>query len=112
MFVDFKKKKNRILARLKCIQKNPFLSDNYLLNLSTQLTIEYKNFLKIEEDHRCMRSRINWINDRDANTKFYHISVINRIRRNNISFFKNNNEDWISNHLGIIIHTLKYFQNV
>lgn len=63
-FLKRKKKKNCILARFKRIQKNPLFSNNdFLVNLNMHLIKEYNDLLKIEEDHWCMRSRINWIND-------------------------------------------------
>lgn len=42
------------------------------------LTNEYNSILKLEEDYWKLRSRINWLNDRDANTNFFHILASNR----------------------------------
>lgn len=50
------------------------------------------------------------MNDGDVNNMFYHISVLNRRQRNNISFFKDDDGVWISSHLDIMNHTLNYFQ--
>jgi len=54
-----------------------FFGNNFFIqNLSIHLISNYNDILKIEEDHYRTRSCINYINDGDTNTKFYHISVL------------------------------------
>lgn len=58
-----------------------------------------------------MNSRINWISQGDANTRYFHLSVINRRRRNKISYFKDSNDMWITDSTKISEHSLTYFTN-
>ncbi|CAN6568827.1 unnamed protein product [Malus baccata var. baccata] len=48
-----------------------------------------------EESYWQQRSRVQWLNDGDANTKFFHQSTLQRRRRNNVVTLKNNNGEWI-----------------
>lgn len=73
---------------------------------------EYNSILKMEEDHWKIRYRINWLNEGDANTKFFHLSVLNRRRKNKISYFKDNSGNWIMDHNAIVSHTVTFFQNM
>ncbi|KAH0685679.1 hypothetical protein KY290_017197 [Solanum tuberosum] len=81
-FGNIFKQKRILLARLSGIQNfSSYPYSSFLQNLESTLTREYNNILKMEEDYWKIRSRINWLNNGDANTKFYHISVSNRTRK-------------------------------
>ncbi|KAH0776459.1 hypothetical protein KY290_007870 [Solanum tuberosum] len=109
-FGNIFKKKRTILARLGGIQNSlSYPSSCFLHNLRSTLLKDYSNILKLEEDYWKLRSRINWIRDGDANTRFYHLSVINRRRRNNIYFFKDDNDNWITSHKKIVEHAFSYY---
>lgn len=69
--------------------------ESFSLKPQSILLKEYNDTLKLEEDCWKFRSRINWIRDGDASTRFYHLSISNRRRRNNMSFFKDENDNWI-----------------
>lgn len=45
------------------------------------------------------------------NTKFFHLSVINRPKQNKISYFKNNNDNWKNEPMKVSDHALAYFSN-
>lgn len=78
-FWDIFANKKRILARLRGIQNSlSYTTSTFLRNLEQTLFIEYNNTLRLEKDHWKIRSRINWLNKSDANTKFFHISILNR----------------------------------
>ncbi|KAG5600420.1 hypothetical protein H5410_031790 [Solanum commersonii] len=112
-FGDFPHKKERILARLGGIQKShSYPYSVFLPELEKDLLNDYNYILRIEEDHWKMRSRINWLTDRDANTKFFQLSVINRRRWNKISFFKDEQGNWFDDHNQILSHTSSYFQQI
>lgn len=97
--------------RLRGIQNLPnYLYSQFLHSLEKDLTIDYNSLLKIEEDYWKIRSRINWLNDGDANTKFYHISVMNRRRNNIIAYFLDELGNWITDYDKVIDHTFNYFQ--
>lgn len=102
--------KKRLLSRINGIQCSAaYPYSSFLQNFESSLVKEYNTTLKLEEDFWKIHSRINWLNDGDANTKFYHISVINRRRTNRISYFKDNVENWITDHVLISSHAFNYF---
>lgn len=70
---------------------------------------DFDNILKIEEEYWHMRSRINWINEGDANSKFFHLSVINRRRKNKIVSFVDDNGVIITDCNAILSHVFQYF---
>lgn len=82
----FSNKKRKILARLAGLQSSIHYSTSiFLQNLETQLSLEYSHILHIEEEFWQLKSRINWLNEGDANTKFYHLFTLHRRRRNRIN---------------------------
>ncbi|XP_070057638.1 uncharacterized protein [Nicotiana tomentosiformis] len=81
VFGNIFKKKRRIVSRLKGIQESEhYPNSDFLQNLEQSLQAEYNNYLKIEDDYWKLRARISWIQDGDANTKFFHIMASNRKR--------------------------------
>lgn len=84
-FGDIFQTKRRLLGRLQGIQSSPnYPGSNFLLDLENRLIIEYSEILKREEKYWKLRSRINWLAQGDANTKFFHSTTLNRHRRNKI----------------------------
>lgn len=47
--------------------------------------MEFNHILKLEEDFWTLKSRIDWLNNRDANTKFSHLTTLNYRRHNRIT---------------------------
>lgn len=88
-FGDTYKKKKNILARLRGIQNSAnYITRKFLKELEINLQIDYKNILRIEDDYWKLRARISWIQDGDANTRFFHIMATNRQCRNKITFLR------------------------
>lgn len=82
-------RKRQILARLAGIQKsNVYPFSNFLLELEANLQQEFSVILKSEEDFWKPKSRITWLSEGDANKTFFHISTVNRRRRNRILSLK------------------------
>lgn len=105
--------KKILLARLNSIQKSPHYNHSFFLQeLEEDLLKHYNNILKLEEDYWKLKSRINWLNERDANTRFFQISTSNRKRQNHISFFRNSEGAWLDNHQDILNHTLEHFTSL
>lgn len=112
-FGDVFKNKKILLARIYGIRNFGAYPHNFFLQqLERDIIRDYNNILQIEEDHWIMRSRINWLNHGDANTKFSHLSFLNRRRRNKISFFKYDVVNWINDHKQITQNDLCYFQQI
>ncbi|XP_075083639.1 uncharacterized protein LOC142167374 [Nicotiana tabacum] len=113
-FGDNFRKKKRILARLKGIQNSHnYVYSLFLQNLEFSLKEEFNNIFKLEEDCWRLRSRIFWLSDGDANTTFFHITASNgrrrRRRRNHISFFKDDQGNWIDKQRDILTHAQSFF---
>ncbi|CAN6555765.1 unnamed protein product [Malus baccata var. baccata] len=47
------------------------------------------------------RSRVQWLKEGDANTKFFHQSTLHRRRRNKVASVKNSQGNWIENPLQV-----------
>ncbi|KAK9984141.1 hypothetical protein SO802_033666 [Lithocarpus litseifolius] len=89
IFGDLFHRKKRVLARLRGIQAamsvNP---NNFLVDLERDLTAEYHEVTRQEEEFWAMKSRITWLVEGDRNTSFYHTLALVCIRRNRILCMK------------------------
>ncbi|KAF5931671.1 hypothetical protein HYC85_027842 [Camellia sinensis] len=90
-------KKRRLERRLLGVQKAlDNQSYSFLLELEKALTSELNLTLKLEEEFWALKSRVNTILEGDRNSKFFHITTINRRRNNSISALKDTSGTWIS----------------
>lgn len=79
----------RILASVEGIQKSHHYHHNiFLHDLESDLIHEYDSLLKQKDEFWRAKSRINWLSEGDANTKFLYTSTISRMRKNHILFLK------------------------
>lgn len=67
----------------------------YLSRLEHKLHEELNLVLFQEELSWFQKSRAQWLNDGDKNTRFYHLKVLNRRRRNKIIMLRNDEGEWI-----------------
>ncbi|KAK4729525.1 hypothetical protein R3W88_022513 [Solanum pinnatisectum] len=90
----FKQTKD-VLKRINELQR---MDENYKkpfhIYLEEKLIKEYNEILKREEEFWKLKSRVQWLNDGDANTKFFHISTTNRRRRNRIIGLNDSVGNW------------------
>ncbi|XP_021864696.1 uncharacterized protein [Spinacia oleracea] len=84
---NFLKKGKILSARLRGIEKALEIRPNcrHLLELNEELSKELGLIYEQEETFWMAKARCNWIKSGDANTGFFHKSVIIRRRRNKIS---------------------------
>lgn len=107
-------KKQLLLKRLTGVQN--YLSTKYsqfLTTLQPSLYQEYLNILRQEDLYWKLKSRIDWLNNGDKNTKFFHYSTLNRRRKNKIPALKiddDNNWSFIPDQ--IIKHISSYYQSL
>ncbi|GLT67469.1 hypothetical protein SLA2020_397770 [Shorea laevis] len=112
-FDNIHKKKREILARVAGIQR--FLqsrNSSFLLQLEKNLTQEYQHLLKCEEDLWFLKSRSQWIQEGDRNTRFFHISTIRRRSYNRIMGLKDPHGTWCYEPIGIQATVLSYFKDL
>lgn len=53
-------------------------------NLETKLIYDYNNILRQEEDFWKLKYRVQWLNEGDDNTKFFHTTTVHRRHKNRI----------------------------
>ncbi|GLU09860.1 hypothetical protein SLE2022_266990 [Rubroshorea leprosula] len=113
VFGNILKKKKRILARLEGIEKALSTHNSHnLLLLHKKLTSEYQTILLEEEDLWKMKSRINWLNDGDRNTKFFHLNTISRRKSNRIVTLLDENNVEISSPMDVSNFITNSFQKL
>jgi len=106
-------KKRKIMKRLKGIQKSSnYAYNSFLIQLEDSLIKEYNHLLWIEEEFWKLKSRVNWLNEGDANTRFFHTTTLNRRRRNRIVNVLSEEGKWIYNQNEIKISTFNYFNKL
>lgn len=86
--------KCKILARLAGIQSFVHYPTSLFLHTLEQLTKDYSNILRLEEGFWKLKSHITWLNEGDANTKFFHMSTLQQKRRNRIIALKDTVGNW------------------
>ncbi|CAN6679920.1 unnamed protein product [Malus baccata var. baccata] len=90
----FKRRSHQIqdlLAQLDVLQKE-WGPNQDMIKEKSQLIDELR---AQEESYWCQRSRVKWLHDRDANTKFFHHSTLHRRRRNTIVRLKGEDGCWV-----------------
>ena len=84
------------MTRLNGIQKAMVVYPSaFLLNLENDLLRDLDTILNQEEEIWALKSRVNWMIQRDRNMAFYHVSTLVRRKRNKILAIKNAVGDWI-----------------
>jgi hypothetical protein len=93
------RQKKNIMARLAGIQNCIYNGNRYggFRRLEKKLQRELHDILKKEELMWFKRSRAQWLNDGDRNTRYYHVKTVNRRRRNNIVMLRDTSGNWTDN---------------
>lgn len=83
--------KQKILYKLDGIQKSKsYPSSFFLQDLEKILTKEFISILRQEHEFWRLKSRITWLDEGDANTKFFHNSTLNKRIRNRVNAINDN----------------------
>lgn len=87
LVIFFRRKENylRELQGFKILDFDIITPLNFLGNLERDLIREYNKILRQEEVLGFQKSRVNWLALGERNTKFYHLTTLNRRRRNKIN---------------------------
>lgn len=79
VFGMVERKKRNVLARLNGIQKSSaYPHYKFLCKLESFLHIELEEILKLEEIKLFQKTRTQWINSGDRNTRYYHLKTTMR----------------------------------
>ncbi|XP_021827477.1 uncharacterized protein LOC110768097 [Prunus avium] len=113
VFGHLRLRKARLLARLNGIQKalcegfNPFLS-----RLEVSLMDDFNKILEQEAQFWKQKSRVQWLQEGDRNTKFFHLTTVIRRRRNKIESLRNNDGMVVATALGIKALAVEHFASL
>ncbi|CAL9005467.1 unnamed protein product, partial [Prunus brigantina] len=111
VFGHLKKWKACLLACLNGIQKALCRGSNtFLSKLKISLIKEYNCVLEQEAMFWKQKSRLQWLQEGDQNTKFFHLTTIIRRRRNKIERLKNNEGVWVEEAQDIKGLAMAYFE--
>ncbi|GLT49358.1 hypothetical protein SLA2020_229210 [Shorea laevis] len=109
VFGDLFRRKRLLRARLRGIQNSPHYNHSLSLqSLETELLEEYHRVLHAEELFWCQKSRVEWINSGDRNTRFYHASTVIRRARNCITALKIS-DSWVTDPTSLKTHVRDFF---
>lgn len=113
VFGNVFKRKRALLARIEVIQKaqTQTFSHNLFL-LEQDLITQYNSTLFQEELLWFQKSRVKWLTLGDLNTKFFHITTLNKCRKLKINLLKDESGNWLSNPEDIKTHIQLYFSNL
>lgn len=84
----------------------------FVQDLENNLFKEYDQLLKFEEDFWKTKSRINWLSEGDANTRFFHFATLIRRKKNCITSLTNPQGCLISTKEDIQALLLNHFTNL
>lgn len=65
--------------------------------------VTMKDLMEKDETIWAQRSKMAWLNDKDRNTKYFHLKASYRKKNNNIKHIKNKRGVWDANEEGIAI---------
>ncbi|XP_060202826.1 uncharacterized protein LOC132631242 [Lycium barbarum] len=101
------------MARISGIQSSyNYHFSNFLLELEKTLTKEFSEILRLEAEFWQLKSRINWLAEGDANTSFFHLTTLNRKRKNKTLAIRNEVGEWIHDSLEIKQKILLFYSNL
>lgn len=71
--------------------------NSYHFHLEKQLNLEYNSIIHQEFLFWQLKSHITWLNQGDANTKYFHITTMQKSSQNRILTLKDPNGIWLTN---------------
>ncbi|GKV23781.1 hypothetical protein SLEP1_g33477 [Rubroshorea leprosula] len=112
-FDNLHKKKKKLIVRLGGIQQTlQSKNSSFLIDLEKTLSKEYQDILKYEKDMWFMKSRLQWIQNGDRNTKFFHVSTLKRRSYYRILGLKDDTGSWITDATVIESIITSYFKSL
>lgn len=80
--------------------------------LEIDLLREYNQILEQEETFWAQKSRVQWLQQGEKNTRFFHLSTICRRRRNRISILRDDDGEWVTENAPLQALVLNYYRGL
>ncbi|OMO50810.1 reverse transcriptase [Corchorus capsularis] len=112
-FGNIFERKKKLRARIAGLQRSLSLHYSHQLQLlENGLIREYNQILVQEETFWAQKSRVQWLQQGEKNTRFFHLSTICRRRRNRITMLRDGNGDWVTEIGPLQELVLSYFRDL
>lgn len=112
-FGNLFRKKKKLRARISGVQRALAQQRSHQLELlEEQFLSEYNVILEQEDTFWAQKSRVQWIQQGERNTRFFHVSTICRRRRNKIASLKDDEGQWvIDQNMLKVLQSLLFIKN-
>ncbi|OMO51807.1 reverse transcriptase [Corchorus capsularis] len=112
-FGNIFERKKQLRARIAGLQCSLSLHYSHQLQmLETDLLREYNQILQQEETFWAQNSRVQWLQQGEKNTRFFHLSTICRRRRKRISMLRNNDGKWVTENAPLQTLVLNFYRGL
>ncbi|CAN1286952.1 hypothetical protein LINPERPRIM_LOCUS19457 [Linum perenne] len=101
---------DRLKKELEQLTSLPYTADVYALIDEKQK--ELVRLWKMEEEYWADRAKVEWARFGDRNTRFFHLSTIQRRRRNTIQRVRVGDEEWIDEPREVRAHIRNFFKEL
>ncbi|CAM9001934.1 unnamed protein product [Rhodiola kirilowii] len=109
-FGNVKKRIERLKLKLEKIRRSPRTEEN--CRMEDELSAEIDEWLAREEMLWRQRSRVEWLNHGDKNTKYFHARATQRKKKNHIARIRNKNDVFVETKQQINEVVVEYFQTM
>lgn len=109
-FPNCKIRINEVVEELGLLQNAS--SSDVSIPKQRSLKAELDKLWRWEEQFWRQRSRINWLQSGDSNTKFFHLTTIQRRQRNRVLKIRSNSGDWLVDEHAIRNEFFDFFSNL
>ncbi|XP_019172990.1 PREDICTED: uncharacterized protein LOC109168419 [Ipomoea nil] len=111
VFGNIEKRKRKLMSRIDVIQRAMGCQPtNGLIKLERKLRSELEETLHQEEIKWLQKSKEDWIQSGDRNTRFYHAATKVRQTRNKVHGLKNDKDEWVHDRKAIEVMILSYYK--
>lgn len=113
MFGDIKKRKDHLMRRLGGVQKKlAHIATTGQMKLEEKLKYCWEEVLLHEEVMWFQKSKIQWLQYGDHNAKFFHLSTLNRRRRDYIEALQDEDGNWVFDQVTMKEMALAYYRDL
>lgn len=113
VFGNITQRKNRLRARLAGVQRSLAQKTTIaMFKLEFRLKRMWEEILTQEELLWFQKSRTEWLQAGDRNTRFFHLSMLIRRRQNRIDALQNQEGVWVSDQVELKNMVLSFYQGL